>query len=115
MAGMISFLMTVLGKGTIMALSAFCTFLICKYGYPDVQQPLIPTLPIALFAYMVADLFLSIFGFSATAILHCFILDEEHGGSGNTPKGLQKLIDELEEKKGDSKSAKEAGPAGEME
>lgn len=72
-AGMIGWIMMILGKGTIMGVSAWLTFIITKYNYKTVQQPFIPALFVGLFAYLVASLFLSIFSFACTAILHCFI------------------------------------------
>jgi hypothetical protein len=48
---------------------------------------------VAIFAYMIASIFLSVFDFSALTILHCFCLDEEQGGSANTPDGLRKFLD----------------------
>jgi len=44
-------------------------------------------------AYLVGSLFLSIFSFACTAILHCFILDEDTGGSDFTPDSLQPFLD----------------------
>jgi hypothetical protein len=38
-------------------------------------------------------MFLSVFDFSALTILHSFCLDEEQGGSRNTPDGLKKFLD----------------------
>jgi len=46
-----------------------------------------------MFAYLVGSLFLSIFSFSVTAILQCFLLDEEVGGSANTPESLKSFLD----------------------
>jgi len=79
-AGIIGWIMMILGKGTIMGLSAFFTFLLIKYEFPEVHQPFLPAIIIAAFGYLVGSLFLSIFSFSCTAILHCFLLDEETGG-----------------------------------
>jgi len=48
---------------------------------------------LAIVAYFVGSLFLSIFSFACTAILHCFILDEDTGGSEKTPASLQGFLD----------------------
>ena len=69
--------MMMLGKGTIMAASAYLTILIVQMQYPEVQQPFIPAIIVALVGYVVGSLFLSIFSFSCTAILHCFLLEED--------------------------------------
>jgi hypothetical protein len=49
-------------------------------------------------AYIVGSLFLSIFSFSSTAILHCFLLDEETGDGKLTPDSLKSFITENDEK-----------------
>lgn len=88
-AAMIGWIMMMLGKGTIMGVSAYATILYIKAAFPDVSQPFIPAMIVALFSYVVASLFLSIFSFSATAILHCFIMAEDSTGcSVPSPKGL---------------------------
>lgn len=82
-----------LGKGTIMGVSAYITFLIVKETAPEVQQPLFPAAIIMLVGYMVGSMFLSVFSFSGTAILHCFLLDEDTGGGDLTPKSLQGFLE----------------------
>jgi len=76
-----------------MGVCTYLTFLIVKEAATDVQQPLIPAIVIMLVAYLVASMFLSVFSFACTAILHCFILDEDTGGSDLTPKSLQGFLD----------------------
>jgi hypothetical protein len=92
-AGIIGWIIMMLGKGTIMGASAFLTIAIVQAKYPMVQQPFVPAIIIAAVAYIVGSLFLSIFSFSSTAILHCFLLDEELGGGKNTPESLKDFID----------------------
>lgn len=88
-AAMIGWIMMMLGKGTIMGVSAYATIIYIKSAYPEVSQPFIPAIMVALVAYVVASLFLSIFSFSATAILHCFIMAEDSVGCNvPSPKGL---------------------------
>jgi hypothetical protein len=41
---------------------------------------------------MIASLFLAIFDFAASTILHCFIMEEDFGGSNNTPESLQGFL-----------------------
>lgn len=52
-----------------------------------------PAVVILLVSYMVGSMFLSVFSFACTALLHCFILDEDTGGSDLTPKSLQGFLD----------------------
>ena len=81
-----------LGKGTIMGLSTYLTYLVVSETAPDVQQPLIPAFVVLIVSYFVGSIFLSVFSFSCTALLHCFILDEDTGGSDLTPKALQGFL-----------------------
>jgi hypothetical protein len=104
-AGIIGWIMMMLGKGCIMASSAWLTILIVSTKFPMVQQPFIPALIIALVAYVVGSLFLSIFSFSCTAILHCFIMDEDFGGSANTPDSLRSFLDYNDSENAKKKSA----------
>jgi len=87
-AGMIGTIMMVLGKGTIMASSACLTYILISTQYPEVSQPLVGAGIVAMVSYLVGSLFLSVFSFSCTAILHCFILSEDAGGksSATAPK-----------------------------
>ncbi len=55
-----------------------------------------PIVIVVAIAYILSSIFLSVFSFSATAILHCFLVDEEVGG-GRQPKSLQPFIDRNEE------------------
>ena len=77
-----------------MAASTFLTMAIIQKGFPEVQQPFIPAAIILLVSYIVGSLFLSIFSFSSTAIMHCFLLDEECNGDGkNTPEALKDFLE----------------------
>lgn len=59
---------------------------------------MVPALVVAIFAYMIASVFLSVFDFSALTILHCFCLDESQGGgTRNTPDGLKKFLEKDDE------------------
>jgi len=92
-ASIVGWIMMVLGKGAIMSSSAYLTILLVKEMNPEISQPFIPAILIAVFAYLVGSLFLSIFSFSCTAILHSFILDEDTGGSKNSPDSLKTFLD----------------------
>lgn len=93
-----------IGKLLITASCAFLTIVLVdaqntkglsEYGikYQKIEQPFIPAAIVAVFAFMIASMFLSVFDFSALTILHAFCLDEEQGGSRNTPDGLKKFLD----------------------
>ena len=86
--------MMVLGKGTIMGSSACLTYILIQNMYPDITQPIVGTVVIALVAYLVGSLFLSVFSFSATAILHSFILAEDQGWDAYSPECLKDFIEQ---------------------
>jgi len=65
-----------LGKALITTACTFICLAIVDAMYKDIEQPFIPALVVALFAYMIASVFLAVFDFSALTILHCFCLDE---------------------------------------
>lgn len=85
--------MMILGKGTIMGASAALTFVYITNGYPEISQPLFGTAIVAMVAYLVGSLFLSVFSFSCTAILHSFILAEDTGGNVPSPESLKAFLD----------------------
>ena len=97
-AAIIGWIMMMLGKGTIVGVSTYITFLIVRYNhgykYQEVQQPLIPAICVGMIAYVVGSLFLSIFSFSSTAILHCFIMAEDTGSTIPAPPSLQPFLAE---------------------
>ena len=82
-----------IGKILVTTACAFLTIALIDAQYPDLEQPFVPATIIAVFAYLTASMFLSVFDFSALTILHAFCLDEEQGGSRNTPDGLKKFLD----------------------
>lgn len=75
-------------------------------------------------AYVIGSLFLSIFSFSCTAILHCFIMAEDTGSNVESPESLKPFLEknddhksgkketEMTEKKDDDK--KEEAPANDV-
>lgn len=97
-AGVIGTILMLLGKGTIMASSAFITIVLCQQAYPEIDNPFIPAILIAIFGYLVGSTFLSIFSFSSTAIMHCFLLSEEVGNGRDVPESLKSFLDNCEEK-----------------
>jgi hypothetical protein len=93
-ASLIGSIMMVLGKGTIIGVSAVLTYILIPQMHPEVTQPIIGAIIVAMVAYLVGSLFLSVFSFSATAILHCFILDEDKGGNARSPECLEAFLDQ---------------------
>jgi len=83
-----------LGKALIMALSGWIAYIILMNSSlkDQIYSPITPVVVCVGIAYILASVFLSVFSFSATAILHCFLVDEEIGGN-RQPKSLQPFID----------------------
>ena len=71
-----------LGKIFVCALTTFIGYLIVTKT-PSIADKIysafIPALLIAIIAYCVGYLFMSVYGMAVDAILHCFLLDEELG------------------------------------
>lgn len=111
-AAMVGWIMMFLGKATIMGASCYLTFLIVKEAKPDVQQPLLPAVVILIVAYLVGSLFLSIFSFASTAILHCFILSEDTGNGVNCPQSLVSFLDQNDERAMKAGTYQKSGAAG---
>ena len=95
--------MMLLGKGTIVGISTYITLLIVEYNdgynYQWVQQPFIPAICVGMIAYVVSSLFLSIYSFSSTTILYCFIIAEEIGSNIPPPMSLQPFLDSSDSNK----------------
>lgn len=75
-----------------MGVSCYLTFLLVKETKPDVKQPILPAVIVLLIAYMVGSMFLSIFSFASTAILHCFILSDDVGNGVDCPEDLKPFL-----------------------
>lgn len=95
----IGFILMFVGKMTICTLSGWISYLIIMNApvFKDkIYSPIFPVIIVVFIAYLISSVFLSIFSFSATAILHCFILDSElakKGGRNATPESLTPFIE----------------------
>lgn len=99
----IGFILMFVGKALIVALSGAIAYIIIMQSYlkNDVYSPIFPVIACVGISYLIAAIFLSVFSFSSTAILHCYILDEEIG-SNKRPKSIEafdKKNKELNEKR----------------
>lgn len=59
-------------------------------------------------------MFLSVFSFGCTAILHCFILDEDTGGSDFTPEALVPFLTMNDARKAKDKAFKKIDEDGKV-
>lgn len=91
----IGFILMFLGKTFIILLSAWIGYIICTESYlkDSLTSPIFPTLGCGIIGYLIGSIFLSVYSFSATAILHCYLLDEEIKG-GHRPECLDDFIKE---------------------
>jgi len=64
-----------------MGLSCFIAYLIIMNSdlQEQVNSPIFPCIVVLIVAYLIGSIFLSVYSFSSTAILHCFILNEDLG------------------------------------
>ena len=89
-----------LGKAVVIILSGWIGYLILmneRNLKESLQSPIFPIIVIVFIAYLISAIFISLFSFSATTILHCFIIDSELSttkGRNNeyTPKSLQPFL-----------------------
>jgi hypothetical protein len=77
------------GKALICVVTGFLGYIIIMNSKleNEVYSPVFPTIVCIIIAYILSSIFLSVYSFSSTAILHCFILDEEIKGN-RAPQSL---------------------------
>ena len=76
----IGFILMFVGKAVITILSGWIAYIIIENSpvlKNQVYSPAFPIVIVCLIAYMLSSVFLSLFSYSATTILHCFIIDSE--------------------------------------
>jgi choline transporter-like protein 2/4/5 len=95
-ASISSMILSFLGKGVIVGLSVWLTILAVAEWSPQTKSPVLPAVVVGIFAFMVSSLFLSLFTFSALTIMHCFIVDEDFGGSDRTPDSLKEFLEKAD-------------------
>ena len=78
----IGWILMFLGKAVVCALSGLIGYIILMNSkYKDqISSPIFPVIVCVFIAYLISSVFLSVYSFSSTAILHCFLLDEETKG-----------------------------------
>ena len=94
---MVGAMISVLGKGCLIAGNVYIAVLLLPDLGAGISNSSTPIMVSGFFAYAITSLFLDMFShvwvsFSSTAILHCFILDEDFGGSDKTPDSLKEFL-----------------------
>ena len=85
------FLVSLLGRGILIAFTIYICVLISNAC--EIKVPIVFAVITAIIAVVITTLFLTIFDFSSLAILQCFLLDEDFGGSSKTPESLKPFLD----------------------
>jgi len=91
--GSIGAILMFVGKALICTLSGFIGYLILMNTdlKDKINSPILPTIVIVVIAYLISSIFLSVYSFSSTAILHSFFLDEEIEGN-HKPQCLAEFV-----------------------
>jgi len=96
------FLMTAIGKGTIMGASGYIAMLMADANAMTdgvtIQQPFVPVFFVMLESWIVAAFFISLFDFSCLTILQCFLISRELKCAVWAPDALLDLIDDDDER-----------------
>ena len=93
--GLISGLMSMIGKGLVAGLSAWITIMAVEAKYPEVKKPIVPAVFVGVMGFYVSGIFIGIWDYASLAILHCFILDNDtQGDKAKTPESLQPFLEE---------------------
>ena len=93
----VDLMLMILGKGLIVAASAFITYAVMKGWKPEVNNPFMAVMVVALFAYTAANLFIDVFSFAAQTILHAYIIAVEDGKEKFMPEGLKQFAEDHED------------------
>ena len=63
----------------------------------EIYSPVLPTIVCFLIAYIIANLFLTVYDLACCAILQCFLVDEEVSTGNNRPPQLEPFITKVKE------------------
>jgi hypothetical protein len=108
--GSIGHIFQMLGKGIISIISTYAGYMIITHAdkWADrIHSPVFPTIVFLMISFLIAEIFMSVYGMACDTILHCFLCDEEISGRQgrgpmHSPEILKDFIDK-ERKKEDKK------------
>jgi hypothetical protein len=105
----IGFILMFLGKAVIMGLTGFIGYIILMNTTlkDKITSPILPTCLYVVIGYLVGSIFLSVYSFSSTTILHCFILSEDTG-SKDHPQCLNAFLEENDKQNAKNNKGKSA-------
>ena len=78
--GSIGHIFQLLGKGIISISSTYFGYLIITHPSKwenQIHSPVFPTIVFLLISFLIAEVFMSVYGMACDTILHCFLVDEE--------------------------------------
>lgn len=104
--GSIGHIFQLLGKGIISIFSTYFGYLIITHASEwkdSIHSPVFPTIVFLLISFLIAEIFMSVYGIACDAILHCFLADEEickRNGRGamHAPEVLKGFLDDERKK-----------------
>mmetsp|Transcript_14011 Transcript_14011/g.14033 ORF Transcript_14011/g.14033 Transcript_14011/m.14033 type:complete len:378 (+) Transcript_14011:797-1930(+) len=86
--GTIGGVFILLGKWTITICATFIGYMIITHASKwkdDIYSPVFPTIVFLFCAYVIASIFMSVYGMACDTILQCFLVDEELGKKSDRP------------------------------
>lgn len=109
--GSIGHIFQMLGKGIISIISTYAGYMIITHAdkwADQIHSPVFPTIVFLMISFLIAEIFMSVYGMACDTILHCFLCDEEicaRQGRGpmHSPDVLKDFMDKErkeEDKKG---------------
>lgn len=101
MATSVGKILNFFGVAAIAAVNGVIAFyVLTETDYASVQSPVAPIVLVCIISILIANTFLSIFGFSSDAILQSFLLDEQlRFQGGSRPEHMQEFAAEFEKSK----------------
>lgn len=110
--GSIGHVFQMLGKGIISIISTYAGYMIVTHASKwadQIHSPVFPTIIFLLISFLIAEIFMSVYGMACDTILHCFLCDEEicaKAGRGpiHSPEILKDFMDKERKNKDDEKS-----------
>lgn len=99
--GSIGHIFQLLGKGIISISSTYFGYLIITHNSKwsdEIHSPVFPTIVFLLISFLIAEVFMSVYGMACDSILHCFLCDEEickrsARGPIHSPEVLKDFLD----------------------
>ena len=99
----LTYLVIALGTLTICASSTIVSYLLLSqvdYFNSKVANRFVPLIACCVIGYVTSSIYEQVFKVGSDAIIHCYIVEEEEGGSGRAPAKLSNAISDAKERNG---------------